>query len=120
MNIIDFTVYYASSCRGICFVDEIFYNTIRHRYGTIKEFSTSEYSVSLNTDINKQASIIVRHKNKSANEIHRRKYELYEDACMVFNNLSAKYNEEEFKQSISLMKEHLDEVSTPVQLKKYL
>ena len=118
MNIIDFTMYYASSCRGICFVDEIFYNNIRCLYGTIKGFSTSEYSVSLNTDKNEQASVIVRYKN--VNKTYRRKYGLYEDACMVFNNLSVKYNKEEFKQSISLMKEHLDEVSTPVQLKKYL
>ena len=68
--------------------------------------------------MHKHAYERVRHKN--VNKTYRRKYGLYEDACMVFNNLSVKYNKEEFKQSISLMKEHLDEVSTPVQLKKYL
>ena len=46
-----------------------------------------------------------------------KKYQLYEDASNVFNNLSKKYNKEEYEKDRKIINEVLDDVSVPEKLK---
>ena len=47
----------------------------------------------------------------------RKKYQLYEDASNVFNNLAKKYNKEEYEKDRKIINEVLDNVSVPEKLK---
>ncbi len=115
MNIVNFVTCYSSVFGSVCLVDEIFYRLSIHRYGTIKTFATFEYSVTLSIDKFDCAKITIIY--RPTYKIHMKKYQLYEDASNVFNNLSKKYNKEEYEKDRKIINEVLDDVSVPEKLK---
>ena len=115
MNIVNFVQCYSNVFRSICLVDEIFYRSAIRCYGTVKTFGTSEYSVTLSIDKFDCAKITIIY--RPTYKIHMKKYQLYEDASNVFNNLAKKYNKEEYEKDRKLINEVLDDVSVPEKLK---
>ena len=115
MNIVNFVQCYSNVFSSICLVDEIFYRSAIRRYGTVKTFGTSEYLITLSIDKFDCAKITIIY--RPTYKIHMKKYQLYEDASNVFNNLAKKYNKEEYEKDRKIINEVLDDVSVPEKLK---
>ena len=115
MNIVNFVTCYSSVFGSVCLVDEIFYRSSIRRYGTIKTFGTSEYSVALSIDKFDCVKITIIY--RPTYKIHTKKYQVYEDASNVFNNLVKKYNKEKYEKERKIINEVLDDASVPEKLK---